>query len=80
MAYYLTPSTTTSSSGGTVTTTITTTTADDAAYELAVTDTQPTLEAVLVELRVLSALVADGLNVKDDPATLRADPSFQNTP
>lgn len=39
--------------------------------------TVPLLQAILTELRVISSILGQGLNVPDDP-TLRDDPSYSN--
>ena len=36
----------------------------------------PLLQQILVELRVVTAVLGTGLNVTDDPNTYRNDPSF----
>ena len=36
----------------------------------------PLLQAILAELRVISTILGQGLNVPDDPATLRYDPTY----
>ena len=38
----------------------------------------PLLQAILTELRVTNFYLQVGLNVKDDPDTLRADPTFNS--
>lgn len=39
---------------------------------------QDLLAAILVELQIISRLLTDGLNLKDDAASYRADPNFPN--
>jgi len=36
----------------------------------------PLLQQILIELRVVTAVLGTGLNVTDDPNTYRNDPSF----
>ena len=44
----------------------------------ALTQQAETLEAIRVELRVITAFLGSGLNVQDDPALYRNDPTFLN--
>lgn len=36
------------------------------------------LSGILIELRIMNIQLAQGLNLRDDPAKLREDPSFAN--
>lgn len=49
---------------------------NDALLEQTSQSTLPLLQAILTELKIISALLVQGLNIPDDPTQLRNDPTY----